>query len=132
MRAVLVRSGMDKAAVDAIPDDKLLSTRAGNDAAQRQIEEFSVRLDDFDKEYREKFDKEKKKITEGDDLTPGVLKIVKVYLAIKRRIQPGDKLAGRHGNKGVISRITPIEDMPFDENGHPVDMVLNPWACLRA
>ena len=126
VRAVLVRSGMDKAAVDAIPDDKLLSTRAGNDAAQRQIEEFSVRLDDFDKEYREKFEKEKKKITEGDDLTPGVLKIVKVYLAIKRRIQPGDKLAGRHGNKGVISRITPIEDMPFDENGHPVDMVLNP------
>ena len=55
-----------------------------------------------------------------------MLKIVKVYLAIKRRIQPGDKLAGRHGNKGVISRITPIEDMPFDENGHPVDMVLNP------
>ena len=62
----------------------------------------------------------------GDDLAPGVLKIVKVYLAIKRRIQPGDKMAGRHGNKGVISVIKPVEDMPFDENGEPIDIVLNP------
>ena len=62
----------------------------------------------------------------GDDLAPGVLKIVKVYLAIIRRIQPGDKLAGRHGNKGVISVIMPEEDMPYDENGQPVDIVLNP------
>ncbi|MDY6321960.1 MAG: DNA-directed RNA polymerase subunit beta [Succinivibrio sp.] len=126
VRALLVRNGVDKDKAAAIPDDKLLSQRLDNDAAQRQLEEFSVRLDEFAKEYKEKFENEKKKITEGDDLTPGVLKIVKVYLAIKRRIQPGDKLAGRHGNKGVISRITPIEDMPFDENGHPVDMVLNP------
>ena len=59
-------------------------------------------------------------------MAPGVLKIVKVYLAIKRHIQPGDKMAGRHGNKGVISAIMPIEDMPFDENGEPVDIVLNP------
>ena len=62
----------------------------------------------------------------GDDLAPGVLKTVKVYLAVKRRIQPGDKMAGRHGNKGVISVIKPIEDMPYDENGEPVDIVLNP------
>ena len=62
----------------------------------------------------------------GDDLAPGVLKIVKVYLAIKRRIQPGDKMAGRHGNKGVISVIMPVEDMPYDANGTPVDIVLNP------
>ncbi|MEM6545436.1 MAG: DNA-directed RNA polymerase subunit beta, partial [Pseudomonadota bacterium] len=62
----------------------------------------------------------------GDDLAPGVLKIVKVYLAVKRRIQPGDKMAGRHGNKGVISVIMPVEDMPYDENGEPVDIVLNP------
>ena len=68
----------------------------------------------------------KNKISGGDDLAPGVLKIVKVYLAIKRRIQPGDKLAGRHGNKGVISVIMPMEDMPYDENGEPVDIVLNP------
>ncbi|MEQ8867077.1 MAG: DNA-directed RNA polymerase subunit beta, partial [Thalassobaculum sp.] len=66
------------------------------------------------------------KLETGDDLAPGVLKIVKVYLAIKRRIQPGDKMAGRHGNKGVISVIMPVEDMPFDSNGEPVDVVLNP------
>ncbi len=68
----------------------------------------------------------RRKITQGDDLAPGVLKIVKVYLAVKRSIQPGDKLAGRHGNKGVISTIIPVEDMPHDDEGNPVDIVLNP------
>ncbi len=68
----------------------------------------------------------KDKLQSGDDLAPGVLKIVKVYLAVKRRIQPGDKMAGRHGNKGVISVIMPVEDMPFDERGEPIDIVLNP------
>jgi len=68
----------------------------------------------------------KSKIIRGHDLAPGVIKIVKVFLAIKRRIQPGDKMAGRHGNKGVISEIMPIEDMPYDEDGNPVDIVLNP------
>ena len=66
------------------------------------------------------------KITQGDDLSPGVLKMVKVYLAVKRRVQPGDKMAGRHGNKGVISTIVPVEDMPYLEDGTPVDVVLNP------
>ncbi|MDZ7684100.1 MAG: hypothetical protein U5O39_02985 [Gammaproteobacteria bacterium] len=70
--------------------------------------------------------KSRAKLESGDDLAPGVLKIVKVYLAIKRRIQPGDEMAGRHGNKGVISVIKPVEDMPFDENGEPIDLVLNP------
>ena len=74
----------------------------------------------------ERFEDKKRKLQSGDDLAPGVLKIVKVYLAIKRRIQPGDKMAGRHGNKGVISVIMPVEDMPYDENGEPVDIVLNP------
>ena len=68
----------------------------------------------------------KQKITRGHDLAPGVIKIVKVYLAVKRRIQPRDKMAGRHGNKGVISEIMPIEDMPYDNEGNPVDIVLNP------
>ena len=72
------------------------------------------------------FEDKKGKLQSGDDLAPGVLKTVKVYLAIKRRIQPGDKMAGRHGNKGVISVIMPVEDMPHDENGVPVDVVLNP------
>jgi DNA-directed RNA polymerase subunit beta len=117
---------MTQEQVDAIADEDLLKQTLNDDKAQRQLEEFSVRLDEFAKQYKEKFETEKKKITDGDDLTPGVLKIVKVYVAVKRRIQPGDKLAGRHGNKGVISKINPIEDMPYDETGRPVDMVLNP------
>ena len=88
-------------------------------SAQRQLEEQNKLLED-------RFEDKKGKLQSGDDLAPGVLKIVKVYLAIKRRIQPGDKMAGRHGNKGVISVIMPVEDMPYDENGEPVDIVLNP------
>ncbi len=88
-------------------------------SAQRQLEEQSKLLE-------ERFEDKRHKLQSGDDLAPGVLKIVKVYLAIKRRIQPGDKMAGRHGNKGVISVIMPVEDMPHDEHGEPVDIVLNP------
>ncbi len=99
-----------------------LSDAGVNDAlasAARQLEEQGKLLE-------ERFEDKKGKLQSGDDLAPGVLKIVKVYLAIKRRIQPGDKMAGRHGNKGVISVIMPVEDMPYDENGEPVDIVLNP------
>jgi DNA-directed RNA polymerase subunit beta len=67
-----------------------------------------------------------RKLQRGDDLPPGVMKMVKVFVAVKRKLQPGDKMAGRHGNKGVISKIVPIEDMPFLEDGTPVDIVLNP------
>ena len=88
-------------------------------SAQRLLEEQNQLLE-------ERFEAKKEKLQSGDDLAPGVLKIVKVYLAVKRRIQPGDKMAGRHGNKGVISVIMPVEDMPYDENGEPVDIVLNP------
>ena len=88
-------------------------------SAQTQLEEQNKLLE-------ERFEDKKSKLQSGDDLAPGVLKIVKVYLAIKRRIQPGDKMAGRHGNKGVISVIMPVEDMPYDDNGEPVDIVLNP------
>src|ERR1700733_10169790 len=78
------------------------------------------------KEMEKRFNDSRKKIIQGDDLAPGVLKIVKVYLAVKRRIQPGDKMAGRHGNKGVISIVVPVEDMPYMEDGTAVDIVLNP------
>src|SRR6185503_17716672 len=78
------------------------------------------------KTFEKRLDEKKAKITAGDDLAPGVLKMVKVYLAVKRRVQPGDKMAGRHGNKGVISSITPVEDMPYLADGTPVDIVLNP------
>ena len=83
-------------------------------------------LEEQNKQLEERFEVKKDKLQSGDDLAPGVLKIVKVYLAVKRRIQPGDKMAGRHGNKGVISVIMPVEDMPFDERGEPIDIVLNP------
>jgi DNA-directed RNA polymerase subunit beta len=97
-------------------DDDL---NAGLERAEAQLQERKEQLDAI---YADK----RQKLESGDDLAPGVLKIVKVYLAIKRRIQPGDKMAGRHGNKGVISVIMPVEDMPFDEHGEPVDIVLNP------
>ena len=87
--------------------------------AQEQLSERRAILDD-------RFEEKRGKLQSGDDLAPGVLKTVKVYLAVKRRIQPGDKMAGRHGNKGVISVIKPVEDMPYDEQGEPVDIVLNP------
>ena len=93
-----------------------------NEQLERAEAHLQKRKEALDAQYQDK----RGKIETGDDLAPGVLKIVKVYLAIKRRIQPGDKMAGRHGNKGVISVIMPVEDMPFDENGEPVDIVLNP------
>ena len=100
--------------------------RITNEAANSQIENIDKSLKEYKEDLDVTFGKRRAKVTGGDDLAPGVLKIVKVYLAIKRRIQPGDKLAGRHGNKGVISVIMPVEDMPHDHNGDPVDIVLNP------
>ena len=88
-----------------------------------QIREF---FGEKQKEIDAKFAEKKRKLTAGDELAHGIQKVVKVYLAVKRRIQPGDKMAGRHGNKGVVSVIMPVEDMPYDENGEPVDIVLNP------
>ncbi|MCR5083969.1 MAG: DNA-directed RNA polymerase subunit beta [Succinivibrionaceae bacterium] len=126
IRRHLVSSGMDQKKVKALGDADVLTQRLPDDAAQRTLEELCDRLEGYRKEYADRFEAERRKITEGDDLTPGVLKVVKVYLAVKRHIQPGDKMAGRHGNKGVISKICPIEDMPYDEDGHPVDLVLNP------
>ncbi|MEX2326704.1 MAG: DNA-directed RNA polymerase subunit beta, partial [Pseudomonadales bacterium] len=96
------------------------------DELNQRLASADQRLKDARKELDEEFEESKVKLTSGDDLAPGVLKIVKVHLAIKRRIQPGDKMAGRHGNKGVISVIKPVEDMPFDDNGEPIDIVLNP------
>src|SRR5581483_11166092 len=78
------------------------------------------------REFDAMFEAKKKKLTQGDELPPGVLKMVKVYVAVKRRLQPGDKMAGRHGNKGVISKIVPVEDMPHMSDGTPMDLVLNP------
>ena len=100
--------------------------RMADDALNEQLEKAQAYISDRRQLLDDKFEDKKRKLQQGDDLAPGVLKIVKVYLAIRRRIQPGDKMAGRHGNKGVVSVIMPVEDMPHDVHGTPVDIVLNP------
>ncbi len=112
--------------LDAIEPDQWFKLRMAEDALSEQLDRAEEQLIERRKILDERFEDKKRKLETGDDLAPGVLKIVKVYLAIKRRIQPGDKMAGRHGNKGVISVIMPVEDMPHDANGEPVDIVLNP------
>ncbi len=106
--------------------DKWVEIRLMSDQANKHLEAVAKQIKNLEKDYDKRLEEKHKKLQQGDDLAPGVLKIVKVYLAVKRRIQPGDKMAGRHGNKGVISTIVPIEDMPFLEDGTPVDIVLNP------
>ena len=129
-----VASAPGKSKGDQI-DDAYLQTLAGDDWFRIRMQDDSLngQIDKADAHLKERkagldaiYEDQRGKLESGDDLAPGVLKIVKVYLAIKRRIQPGDKMAGRHGNKGVISVIMPVEDMPFDEHGEPVDIVLNP------
>jgi DNA-directed RNA polymerase subunit beta len=100
--------------------------RLATDEAASQLEQLRDSLDQTRKNFDAAFDEKKKKLTSGDELPPGVQKMVKVYLAVKRRLQPGDKMAGRHGNKGVISKIVPVEDMPHMADGTPMDIVLNP------
>jgi len=130
--AVKAGAGFDKGQVLAEEDlenlehERWFNLRMEDKALNDALDNAEKRLAQFRLELDERFDVKKKKLQSGDDLAPGVLKIVKVYLAIKRRIQPGDKMAGRHGNKGVISMIKPIEDMPYDQNGEPIDIVLNP------
>ncbi len=97
-----------------------------DDAATREIEHLKKQLDTALSRISHKFEEKVAKVQAGDDLMPGVLKMVKVFVAVKRKLQPGDKMAGRHGNKGVISKIVPVEDMPYSEDGTPVDVVLNP------
>ena len=119
-------SKVTKAYLADLERDQWLEIRLKNEEAAAQLEAIATQVTDLREQFRNRYEEKKRKLTAGDDLAPGVLKMVKVYVAVKRRIQPGDKMAGRHGNKGVISRITPVEDMPFDENGRPVDIVLNP------
>jgi DNA-directed RNA polymerase beta subunit len=97
-----------------------------DDAAQANLEAIKIQYDEAVKRINARYEDRVEKVERGDDLAPGVLKMVKVFVAVKRKLQPGDKMAGRHGNKGVISRIVPAEDMPFLEDGTPVDIVLNP------
>jgi DNA-directed RNA polymerase subunit beta len=106
--------------------DKWFEIRLRNEAANADLEKTADQLKALRNDFEQRLEDKRVKLTSGDDLAPGVLKMVKVYLAVKRRIQPGDKMAGRHGNKGVISMIKPVEDMPFTADGTSVDIVLNP------
>jgi len=119
-------SKITRAYLDEVPREQWFEIRLKNDDANEQLQKAYERLNAQREEFDRRFEEKKAKITAGDDLAPGVLKMVKVYLAVKRRIQPGDKMAGRHGNKGVISTIVPVEDMPYLADGTPVDIVLNP------
>jgi DNA-directed RNA polymerase subunit beta len=109
-----------------VPRDKWFEIQLDDESIMKRFEGFAVQLKQLQKDQQDKFQAKRKKLTQGDDLAPGVIKIVKVFLAVKRKIQPGDKMAGRHGNKGVVSTIVPVEDMPYMADGTPVDIVLNP------
>ena len=109
-----------------LPRDKWFEVRLRNESANEQLEQLRADLDAQRKYFDDLFDEKRAKLEAGDDLAPGVLKMVKAFVAVKRRLQPGDKMAGRHGNKGVISKIIPVEDMPYMEDGTTVDIVLNP------
>ncbi len=119
-------SSVDEAYLSDLPREQWFEIRFKDEETNAQLETVSERLKGQRRTFEKRFEEKKAKITAGDDLAPGVLKMVKVYLAVKRRVQPGDKMAGRHGNKGVISSIVPVEDMPYMADGTPVDIVLNP------
>ncbi|MCD6040354.1 MAG: rpoB [Gammaproteobacteria bacterium] len=115
-----------KAYLSEVPREKWFDISLKDAKSNQQLEAAAKQFKQERLEYEKAYEAKRNKITQGDDLAPGVLKIVKVYLAVKRRVQPGDKMAGRHGNKGVISTIVPVEDMPYMADGTPVDIVLNP------
>ena len=125
-RKLLVSSGIPQADVDKMSNRDLLVQNLSDEQKQSELESLAQEIQNVEADYEKQYEAKRLKITQGDEMPPAFLKIVKVYLAVKRRIQPGDKMAGRHGNKGVISKICPIEDMPYDETGRPVDLVLNP------
>ncbi len=125
-RNLLLAAGYSEDRLNKLDRSKWFELAIEDEAKQIELEQIAEQHVELKADFDKKFENKRRKIIQGDDLAPGVLKIVKVYLAVKRRIQPGDKMAGRHGNKGVISKICPVEDMPHDEFGRPVDIVLNP------
>ena len=119
-------SQVSKEYLDKVERHNWFDIRLSDEDAARQLEQLKDSLAQKRVDFDAMFEEKKKKLTSGDELPPGVQKMVKVYVAVKRRLQPGDKMAGRHGNKGVISKIVPVEDMPFMADGTPMDIVLNP------
>ena len=122
----LTKGPVTREYLDRVDREKWFTISMADEALNVQLEKMAKQMADQREAFEQRFLEQKEKITSGDDLAPGVLKMVKVYLAVKRRLQPGDKMAGRHGNKGVISMIVPAEDMPYNEAGEPVDICLNP------
>ncbi len=112
--------------LEALDQDDWWRVGVDDDAAMAEVEALKKQFEDSKKRLQKRFEDKVDKLQRGDELPPGVMKMVKVFVAVKRKLQPGDKMAGRHGNKGVISKINPMEDMPFLEDGTPVDLVLNP------
>jgi len=119
-------SKIDKAYLANVERFHWFDIRLADDTVAAQLESMKNAMEHTRHEFDLAFEEKRKKLTQGDELPAGVLKMVKVYLAVKRRLQPGDKMAGRHGNKGVVSKIVPVEDMPYMEDGTPADIVLNP------
>ncbi len=119
-------SDITKDYLDGMDPHHWFDIRVADEEIAQQLEQVKEGLEQARKDFDVAFEGKRKKLTQGDELPPGVQKMVKVYVAVKRRLQPGDKMAGRHGNKGVVSRILPVEDMPYMEDGRPVDIVLNP------
>ncbi|WP_028446293.1 DNA-directed RNA polymerase subunit beta [Chitinimonas koreensis] len=119
-------TALDKEYLDSLPRHDWFDIRLSDEDVAKQLELMKDNLSQKRAEFDLRFDDKKRKLTQGDELPPGVQKMVKVYVAVKRRLQPGDKMAGRHGNKGVVSKILPVEDLPFMADGTQVDIVLNP------
>ena len=117
---------IDKAYLASVEKFHWFDIRPADDDVANQLESIKNSLEQTRHSFDLAFEEKRKKLTQGDELPAGVLKMVKVYLAVKRRLQPGDKMAGRHGNKGVVSKIVPVEDMPYMADGTPCDIVLNP------
>src|SRR5207248_1058859 len=122
----LLRAILDKAYLASVEKYHWFDIRPADEDLANQLESIKNSLDQTRHSFDLAFEEKRKKLTQGDELPAGVLKMVKVYLAVKRRLQPGDKMAGRHGNKGVVSKIVPVEDMPYMADGTPCDIVLNP------
>ncbi|MEC6998037.1 MAG: DNA-directed RNA polymerase subunit beta, partial [Pseudomonadota bacterium] len=117
---------ISEALLEDVPRSQWWQIALKNDKAMSEVEALKKQFEDSRAALEARFEDKVDKLQRGDELPPGVMKMVKVYVAVKRKLQPGDKMAGRHGNKGVISRIMPVEDMPYLEDGTPVDIVLNP------
>nr|WP_255555815.1 DNA-directed RNA polymerase subunit beta [Sodalis sp. CWE] len=126
IRSMLISDGIKAEKLDAMDYEHWLKLELIDKNKKKQLKQLFKKHKELQLEFEKKLEAKRRKIIQGDDLAPGILKIVKIYLAVKRQIQPGDKMAGRHGNKGVISKINPVEDMPYDEKGIPIDIVLNP------